>query len=238
MLYVSTGIDYADAITQIKTMRVHPMEPVIRHKTSYIHTRDRILDAAEHLITEKGVFGFSLKDLAGPVGIRVPSIYKHFKNKDDVLIDVSRRFIDLLADQFQYDDSLGANESLQLSLQKFIEFNIEHPAFVRLALVDFATPRGGMEYVVRAAGGDFLENLTSGPLAKMHTRLGELLNRGYAEGLFRQVEALDFYKTIYASLLLQLVFPDDRYLVNGYPPDKMQWLMDFICDLAQRYLKK
>src|SRR5580692_10739669 len=67
-----------------------------------VPTRQRILDKAERLIAIKGVYGFTLQDVAGPLGVQVPAIYKHYKSRDDVLIEVSRRFITLLAAQFEF----------------------------------------------------------------------------------------------------------------------------------------
>lgn len=52
--------------------------------------------------SSKGVFGFTLKDIADPLEVRVPAIYKHYESRDDVLIAVSRRFIALLSEQFTY----------------------------------------------------------------------------------------------------------------------------------------
>ena len=125
------------------------------HQPTVIHTRDKILDAAEYLITRKGVYGFNLNDIAQLVEIKVPSIYKHFKNKDEVLIEVSMRFVSLLSLQFQEYLALDFEDALQKVLGEFVDFNLAHPAFVRLALVDFATPQGGMEYITIASGGGF-----------------------------------------------------------------------------------
>jgi TetR/AcrR family transcriptional regulator len=45
-------------------------------------TSDRILDAAEDLLAAKGYSATSLGDVADRVGIRSPSLYNHFKNKE------------------------------------------------------------------------------------------------------------------------------------------------------------
>jgi AcrR family transcriptional regulator len=49
-------------------------------------TRERILDEVERLIAGKGVYGFKLRDVAEPLDVRVPAIYKHYKSRDDVLV--------------------------------------------------------------------------------------------------------------------------------------------------------
>ena len=45
-------------------------------------TAERILDAAEDLFAEKGYRATSLGDVADRVGIRSPSLYNHFRNKE------------------------------------------------------------------------------------------------------------------------------------------------------------
>src|ERR1700722_8193974 len=123
-------------------------------------TRERILDQAERLIAARGVYGFTLRDIAAPLRMRAPAIYKHYKSRDDVLIGVSRRFIALLAAQFDFKADSRPSEALRAALNEFVRMMIDHPAYVRLSLVDFATPGGGMEYVKLAAGGSFQENFT------------------------------------------------------------------------------
>jgi AcrR family transcriptional regulator len=193
-----------------------------------LSTRSLILDEAEHLIALKGVYGFTLKDIADPLSVRAPAIYKHYKSRDDVLVEVSRRFIALLSRQFQHSADAAGHPvtALRRAIDRFVEFHIEHPAYVRLSLTDFATPQGGMEYISLAAGGAFRDNLSSGPLV----RSGELT------GAFRRVSALDFYRLIKSTLLIRLVFPDDL-LVTGARRDAVsRRVKALLWDVASRYL--
>jgi AcrR family transcriptional regulator len=178
---------------------------------AHVPTRERILDEAERLIVTKGVFGFTLKDISDPLEVRVPAIYKHYESRDDVLVAVSRRFITLLSEQFSYAPEALARplRTLQQVVEEFARFHLAHPAYVRLSLIDFATPQGGMEYIRLAAGGPFRSNLSAGPLAPMHRRLRVLLEAGTKSGDFRDIAAIDFYRLIKSVLLIRLVFPDD-----------------------------
>jgi len=200
-----------------------------------IPTRQRILNEAERLIAVKGVYGFTLGDIAGPLKVQVPAIYKHFKSRDDVLIEVSRRFIAILATQFQLRPELPPVPALRAALDAFVELMMRHPAYVRLALVDFATPGGGMEYVKLAAGGSFKENFLEGPLASMHARLRRLLQAGIQSGDFRPVDAPDVYRLLKASMLIRLVFPDDALMLRrptlGEVRVAQRWLWDIALGL-------
>lgn len=57
-------------------------------------TAERILDAAEDLFAEKGYSATSLGDVADRVGIRSPSLYNHFKNKEALYQAVLDRLLE------------------------------------------------------------------------------------------------------------------------------------------------
>jgi len=208
----------------------------MKRRSALTPTRERILDEVERLIACKGVYGFKLLDVAGPLGVQVPAIYKHYKSRDDVLVEVSRHFIRLLAEQFQPPPGLAPRAALRAALDRFVEFKMFHPAYVRLALVDFATPGGGMEYVKLAAGGSFLDNFEDGPLAAMHARLRAMLRAGVRSGDFRRMDASDFYRQIKSALLIRLVFPDDTLLLRRPKPAEVRAAQRWLWDIAVRLL--
>jgi len=56
-------------------------------------TAERILDAAEDLFAERGYSATSLGDVADRVGIRSPSLYNHFRNKEALYRAVMERLV-------------------------------------------------------------------------------------------------------------------------------------------------
>ena len=48
-------------------------------------TKDKILEEALTLFAEKGYDGTGVDQIAEAVGIKAPSLYKHFKGKEDIL---------------------------------------------------------------------------------------------------------------------------------------------------------
>ncbi len=201
-------------------------------------TRERILDEVERLIVRKGVYGFILRDVAERLGLQVPAIYKHFTGRDDVLIELSRRFIDGLSRQFAPVQRADADPAVVLRsrLDELVDFHLHNPAYVRLSLIDFATPEGGMEYLTLASGGPLHENLHSGPLAIMHRNLAALLDAGRAAHQFRSVVHLDFYRVVKSVLLIRLVFPDDALLTGKPTAAQVAEVKTNLWDMAFRYL--
>ncbi len=207
-------------------------------RTHAIPTRSRILNEAERLIAKKGVYGFTLQHIAEPLKVRVPAIYKHFASRDDVLVEVARRFVTTLSDQFRVSSGVISNPEAELQRVccEFVDFHIANPAYVRLSLIDLATPSGGVEYVKQAAGGGFRANFRSGPLAPMHRRLARIIGAGYRSGVFRKVAPLDFYRHLKAALLIQLVFPDDQLRAASRSAAQTRRLRRELLLVAFRYL--
>ena len=208
------------------------------HRVAKLPTRSLILNEVERLIARKGVYGFTLQDVAGPLGVQVPAIYKHFKSRDDVLIELSRRFIEGLSRQFAPGLRAGSDPvtTLKRRLDQFVDFHLDNPAYVRLSLVDFATPEGGMEYLTLASGGPLHETPHVGPLAAMHRHLAELLDAGRQAGKLREVVALDFYLIVKSVLLIRLVFRNDTLLTGKPSPAQVAETKSTLWDVARRYL--
>ncbi|MBK6290106.1 MAG: TetR/AcrR family transcriptional regulator [Gammaproteobacteria bacterium] len=57
-------------------------------------TAERVLDVAEALFAEKGYKAASLGEVADGVGIRSPSLYNHFRNKEALYEAVLERLLD------------------------------------------------------------------------------------------------------------------------------------------------
>lgn len=54
--------------------------------------RQEVLTEATRAIQSAGVAGFSYGDLAREVGVRAPSIHHHFRHKDDLVAETTRRY--------------------------------------------------------------------------------------------------------------------------------------------------
>ena len=54
-------------------------------------TKNQILTAALNLFSEKGFDGISVRDIAKEVGVRESALYKHFKNKQEILDKIAEK---------------------------------------------------------------------------------------------------------------------------------------------------
>lgn len=69
-------------------------------------TKDKILDAALTLFAENGYNGTSVEQIAKAVGIKAPSLYKHYKSKEDIL----NALID--SAEVRYEEMFGSERNI------------------------------------------------------------------------------------------------------------------------------
>ena len=118
---------------------------VRRTKEDALATRDRLLDAAEHLFQAKGVSRTSLNDIATAAGTTRGAIYWHFKDKADLFNAMMERVtLPLEESAKQLDDGTqdpvdNIRESMMQALRKLTEDPQAHRVF------DIATHK--VEYV-------------------------------------------------------------------------------------------
>ena len=96
-------------------------------------TAEKILDAAEDLFAEKGYDATSLGDVADTVGIRSPSLYNHFRNKEALYTAVVERLIARFA--FPLLEMLNeevTHKSVLKWLVKLVNLHHDNPNFARL----------------------------------------------------------------------------------------------------------
>jgi AcrR family transcriptional regulator len=100
--------------------------------------RERILVCACELYLQDGLEGFSMRKLAGRLGVTAPALYRHFDSKEQVLLEVVREAYERFA-RHLYTALQGSTplERFDLAGEGYLEFSLENP---RLFEVLFAAP--------------------------------------------------------------------------------------------------
>ena len=89
-------------------------------------TKEKILDAALTLFAENGYDGTSVEQIANIVGIKAPSLYKHYKGKEDIL----NALIDSAEER--YEVMFGSEKNIgkvPQSREEFIKMTMERISF-------------------------------------------------------------------------------------------------------------
>jgi AcrR family transcriptional regulator len=96
-------------------------------------TAERILDAAEDLFAEKGYSATSLGEVADRVGIRSPSLYNHFRNKEALYGAVLERLLEAFgAPLAELQESSITRERIYEWLETIVRMHHERPNLARL----------------------------------------------------------------------------------------------------------
>jgi AcrR family transcriptional regulator len=120
-----------------------------------------IVAAARELLEQEGHEGLSMRHLADRLGIRAPSIYKHFAGKE--ALEAAIISIGLLEQGALFAAALEAsNEPLAAMAEAYRAYALRHPHLYRLtndrpldrSLLIPGSEESAVAPVVRAAGGD------------------------------------------------------------------------------------
>jgi AcrR family transcriptional regulator len=105
-------------------------------------TKDRLLDAAETLFSQKGFNDVSIRDLAAAADVNVAAVNYHFQGKDNLYQEViRRRFI------IQRDLSLNAIEKVLAESPEKPPLDSLIRGFVSLNLGEALSPSGGGNFM-------------------------------------------------------------------------------------------
>jgi AcrR family transcriptional regulator len=96
-----------------------------RMATARGERRERILASATSLFEENGFHGAGIDDIAAAAGVTGPAIYRHFKNKDAVLVALfdrlAERLAGILATVADYDGREGLETLVRLHVRLAFE---------------------------------------------------------------------------------------------------------------------
>lgn len=90
-----------------------------------ISTKDKILNAAINLFSEKGYDGVGVDEIAAKAGIKGPSLYRHFKGKEAILWEIIR------IAEAHYSRNFGSLECIKIpdSLDELINMSLHQLQF-------------------------------------------------------------------------------------------------------------
>ena len=91
---------------------------------TYTDRQIEIIQNATQLIGEKGIQNFTTKNLAKRLSLTEPSIYRHFKNKDEILFSMLHFF--QLKVETTFGQIIANSENGIEKIQSLIQFQFNH----------------------------------------------------------------------------------------------------------------
>lgn len=173
-----------------------------------ISTKQKILDAALTLFSEKGYESVSVGEIAGAVGIKAPSLYKHYKSKqeifDSILIEMNQRYkkqaesmnlngFDAEIDAKAYEN---ISEDIMISMGKGLFLYFMHDEYT----CKFRKMLTVEQYHNRELAQLFSKQYMDDVLEYQSMVLGMLSSAGVLKQENPQIMALHFYAPMYMLL--------------------------------------
>jgi len=101
-------------------------------------TRQKILEAAAQIFSQKGYHATSMNDIACAVNLQKASLYHHVSSKQEILVSILDEALDLVASKIGEIVSLTipANEKLQLALETYLNILTEQRDLAGVLLLE------------------------------------------------------------------------------------------------------
>ena len=173
-------------------------------------TKQRILDEALTLFSEKGYANVYVADIAERVGIKAPSLYKHYKNKqaifDAIISEMDQRFSDQ-AKQLQIsgtDASVDADIYKNISEEQLIK--IGRDLFLYFLHDDYTRRFRKMltieQFRDKKLATVYQQQYADMPLSYQGMLLGLMVSAGVLNTDNVEIMTLHFYAPIYMLLTI------------------------------------
>ncbi len=147
--------------------------------------RQQLLSAAERLFAERGFLAVRLEDIGAAAGVSGPAIYRHFPNKESLLVEllvgISTRLLD--GARKVRDDSSDAAAALDGLIDFHLDFTLGEPDLIRIQDRDLAHLPEAAEKQVRKAQRQYVE-VWVGVLRELDPDLAEADARLSAHAVF------------------------------------------------------
>lgn len=186
--------------------------------------REQVLRVAEALFANGGYRGVGLREIAAQVGIRAPSLFKHFRSKEAlynaVLLNIFSRLNDVA-------ECLSGEGPFAVRLERFINGYVDlvanDPHVVPLLFRQMMERFEAMDAEPRRAALD------------IYRRIDAFLEAGQRAGEFRQVDRFRFQIALTGAILYHglAAKPYQAALLDRVgPPDRAAWKRT-VLDLAR-----
>jgi len=147
--------------------------------------RAQLLAAAERLFAERGFLAVRLEDIGAAAGVSGPAIYRHFPNKESLLVELlvgisTRLLAGARAVRSRSGDAAGALEGL---IDLHLDFALGEPDLIRIQDRDLAHLPAAAERQVRRAQRQYVE-IWVGVLHELEPTLAEADARLMAHAAF------------------------------------------------------
>lgn len=197
-------------------------------------TKERILNEALRLFSEKGYSDVYVSDIAEAVGIKAPSLYKHYKGKQEIFDSCVEKFYErmtqvrndlLLPDTPQSElsyETIDTNQIIEFAIGLFMFYWKDEVAsgFRRMLMLE--------RYRNQDLNKIYEDLFVNGAVQHEETIFSSLITAGVIKKVDSHVAALRFYTPIYYLLQKYDMHPDQE-------EDAKKELVSMVTEFCETY---
>ena len=175
-----------------------------------IPTRQRIMDAALTLFSQRGYDAVGVEQIASEVGIKAPSLYKHYKNKQDIfdaiITEMERRYDEqVIAMQIHFMDASADRDMFEKLTEEELIKKVQDLVIYSLR-DDYGSKFRRLLTIEQFRNQEFAELYTKRYVNHLITYHQKLFEQLIQAGILRQddsqIMALQYVSPVYILLSL------------------------------------
>ena len=178
-----------------------------QHKIVEEAARDHIFEAVIQVTQEAVVSDFTMQQIADSAGMAIGSLYKYFKNKDDLLAYVFTRLVDMYRDRENViaQGEGAVCERLEQMATTSFQFSREHLIFFRIF------NRSGLRCQLS-------EEVKQQNINEDVEIIKKLMAEGIAQGVLRQMDPLLMARMFFSCTI---GFFSAKHIFNDCTPEEV-----------------
>lgn len=160
-----------------------------RRESERTRLRDELFSVAERLLSVHGYAGFSLRQVAEETGYTPTTVYRYFRDRDDLLAAILERWFGHFANALAVADATATDPTGRLLAQAraYLRFATENPAVYRMMFLE------RMDMGILPGANDYVDDPAFGVLMRAVTAL-------HAEGRTGSHGVMESALTLWASI--------------------------------------
>ena len=151
------------------------------------NTKEKILKAASTLFSENGYKGTSVRDIATKIGMKQSALYNHFKNKEEIFLEVSKEIFNTpfsIEPNILNESALGGKVFInKFAMQyKLLTFDKSNEKMFRLLMIELLQNKSLREQFMSEFHNKNIKVLSEGFFIMMQNSLvrsGDPINMAY-----------------------------------------------------------
>lgn len=190
-----------------------------RAPQSEIETRQRILQAAQHLFASRGYEGTTTRDLAQAAGVAEGTLFRHFENKKAILIEVATQgWVEILTDLLTELSEMGSYKAVAQVMRRRMMRMHENVDMMKVCFME------------AQFHPELRDRIQSEVIAKMTDVAEAFFQTAMDRGIYRQTNP-KIVAQVFLGMFAVAGFSHETIMEPGASPKAMQEMAEGIADI-------